>query len=809
MTTRAIRGFVLAAGLTLSTIASAQQGPAPSPDGWPRTMRTAAATYSVYPPQLDSWDGYRIAFHAAASVQAKGENEPSMFGVLEFEAATLTDKMARVVELQGLRIVKVTFPSAPEREPELQRDFQSLVPPKPVVALDRLEAQLAILGAEKKGQAQPVRNDPPRIVFAETPAALVYIDGEPAWRPVEKTSLERIINTRALVLRDPKTGSVWVHVLDGWVGASSLSGPWAVAKDVPKDAGKVAKEAAASGAVDLMEGPEDPKTKKRPSLKAGMPLIVVSDRPTEVVHFDGKPAWASIDGTNLLYVQNTTANVFRDIRTQRIYVLLSGRWFDSASTEGPWEYVPGGDLPPDFARIPDTSPKENVKASVPGTRQAEEAAIAAQVPQTATVYTSMATFKPAVAGTPILKPIDGTTLFYVFNSPDPIVEVTPSQWYAVQSGVWFVAPTLDGPWKVATSVPPVVYTIPVSSPVHFVTYVRIYSATPTTVVVGYTSGYMGTVVTPSGVVVYGTGYVYPAYVGRTVWYGPPVTYGYSVNVTYTPWTGWTFGFMAVGPGWYAPPPYWGPMRPPYYYPYPRPAPYGVAYGPHGGAAAWGPGGWAATSGNVYGQWGPTTAVTRNSAGYNAWTGNAWATQSGRSYNSATGQISAGQRGSVQNVYTGNYATGGRGATYNPTTGVSAAGGKVTVGNQYTGNQATAGRAVVSGPGGNTTTVAGASGSQGSVVRVGDSYYGTKDGNVYKSNGQGGYEQVTAKGKTPSTLTSAQTQSLQQQQSARQTGTQRATSAYSGGGASRASYGGGGASRGGAGGSPGGGAARRR
>jgi hypothetical protein len=800
--------LALAAVLVLSGSSRAAAAPPaspPSPDGWPRTWETARGTFAVYPPQLDSWDGRVLEFHSAASAQAPGEKEPSTFGVLEFRAQTLVDKLARVVELQDLQVTKATFPSLPDGGAGMVAVYQALVPRKPpVVALDRLESQLAILGAERKGEAQQVRNDPPRIVFAETAAALVAIDGAPAWRPVEKTSLERVLNTRALVLRDPAKGRVWVHVLDGWVGAASLAGPWAVAKDAPKDANKIAKEAAKSGAVDLMQGPEDPKTKKRPSLSAGMPLVVVSEVPTEVIHFDGKPAWSSIEGTNLLYVANTTANVFRDLATQKVLVLLSGRWFASSSMDGPWAFVPGAELPPDFARIPDSSPKENVKASVPGTRQAQEALIAAQIPQTATVYREKAKFKPTVSGTPVLKPVEGTDLLYVFNSPDPIIQVTPTQWYALQDAVWFTAPALQGPWVVATSVPAVVYSIPVSSPIHYVTYVRIYSYTPTQVVVGYTPGYLGTVVTPAGVVVYGTGYVYPAYVGPTVWYGPPPTYGYGVNVTYTPWTGWTFGFMAVGAAWYAPPPYWGPMRPPYYYPYPRPMPYGAAVGPYGGAAAWGPGGWAATSGNVYSSWGSTSAVTRNSAGYNAWTGNAWATQSGRSYNSATGQISAGQRGAVQNVYTGNYASGSRGATYNPSTGVAAAGQKATVGNAYTGNEVTAGRGVVSGPGGNTTSVAGVQGSGGgSVYRVGDSYYGTKDGNVYRSNGQGGYEQVTPKGSGSSTLSSSQTRSLQQQEAARQQGTQRASSAYggssgwggrSGSGSYGGSWGGGGGGR---------------
>ena len=78
--------------------------------------------------------------------------------------------------------------------------------------------------------------------------------------------------------------------------------------------------------------------------------------------------------------------MFRDLYDQQVYVLVTGRWFRAPSLGGPWAYVPGKDLPVDFALIPDTSPKENVKASVPGTPQAEEAAIEAGIPHMATIY---------------------------------------------------------------------------------------------------------------------------------------------------------------------------------------------------------------------------------------------------------------------------------------------------------------------------------------------------------------------------------------------------------------------------------------
>ena len=39
-----------------------------TPDPWPKIVKQAGATYTLYQPQLDSWDGYNFAAHAAVSV---------------------------------------------------------------------------------------------------------------------------------------------------------------------------------------------------------------------------------------------------------------------------------------------------------------------------------------------------------------------------------------------------------------------------------------------------------------------------------------------------------------------------------------------------------------------------------------------------------------------------------------------------------------------------------------------------------------------------------------------------------------------
>ena len=272
----------------------------------------------------------------------------------------------------------------------------------------------------------PVINPPPNFVFSQTAAVLVSIDGQPVWSKMPKTPLERCMNTRALILREKN--NLYVHLFDGYMEAENLSGPWTVAKKAPRDADKVAQELASQKVVDLMTGPANQKDQnQKPSLKTGAPVVYVETVPTELIVIEGAPDWVPITGTNLLYVNNSTANIVQDLDDQQTYVLVTGRWFRGPGFTGPWQYVSGKDLPPDFAKIPDDSPKENMKASVPGTPQAQEAIIAAGIPQTATVNRAGVNFTPQISGSPELNPIPNTTLNYVFNAADPIIEVSPTR----------------------------------------------------------------------------------------------------------------------------------------------------------------------------------------------------------------------------------------------------------------------------------------------------------------------------------------------------------------------------------------------
>ena len=753
MNTRRLKAWCAWATAGLLSLSLAAQEPAPAPDEtpWPYEITSGDTQIAVYQPQLDSWDGMTLKARAAVAVKegAKDDkNAKSSFGVLDITARTLVDKNTRLVTLDRYEIVKADFPTAANKEAAWAQLIRKDAAKRTrTIALDRLEANVAIVEAAERAPLS-LRNDPPAIVFSTVPAMLVYIDGAPQFRPLPGMAWQRVVNTRPLLVRQDK-GAHYLHVFDGWMTATAIDGTWSVSSKPPEELAKIAQAAIDSRSADMLTGQSDPE-QPAPSLKSTRPpAIKIATRPTELIVFEGEPKWAPIEGTQLLAAENTTGRVFKLLTDQKTYVLISGRWFRAADTAGPWQFVAANALAQDFSAIPDDSKYENAKASVAATPQAREAAIAAGIPSTAVVNAKEAKLTPPVIdGEPALAPIEGTPLHYVKNTATPIIQVSATSWYAVENGVWFSGSSARGPWVVATTVPTVIYTIPTTSPLHYVTYVKIYSATDTSVYVGYTPGYHGEYVDPvSSVVVYGTGYYYDPWIG-TSWYGPPVTYGFGVATTYTPWAGWglafgigwAWGAATVYSGWgYGCYPWWGPYG--WGYAWGPPVYWGGAAAGYRGAAVWGPGGWAARTNNVYTQWGNKARVSHASAGYNAWTGNAWAGQAGASYNSRTGVASAGQRGTVQNVYTGNYASSGRGVARDTDTGVVAGGRGGTIGNAYTGREVSGGSGTIYNPNtGNSANVSGIGGDNGKVVNVNGDIYAGHDGQVYR-HGDEGWEQV--------------------------------------------------------------------
>ena len=730
--------LLLASLLGVSQTALAQPAPAAPPnlpaDPWPRDVSIQNAAVLMYQPQINTWVGNQIDFRAALALKPSGAQQET-FGVVFATARTQVDKAARTVVFENLQITKIDFPTLPNRGAAYSTALQAgLTKQLRSISLDRLEASLA--ASDVKHAPVQVQNNPPQVVVSYTPAILVPVNGAPVWKPVPDDSrFQRVINTSALILKGGLGDRLYMHVYDGWLSADSIEGPWTLSTVQPLGMDDVAKKLARSGLVDMLDG--GPKADPKPTLAGGrVPTIVVSQQPTELIVFKGQPDFVPITGTQLLWAANTTADVFINTGNNQYYVLMAGRWFSAPALTGPWSFVAANALPPDFARIPPASQAGAVLPTVAGTPQAQEALISNSIPQTATVpLQNGPKFTPSFDGPPQYSPIPGTPLSYIVNSSVPLIRVDPGGYYAVTAGVWFTAADLTGPWRVATSVPAVIYTIPASSPLHYVTYVRIYDATTSVVYVGYTPGYLGTVVSPYGTVVYGTGYVYQPWIG-SVWYAPPYTYGVAAAPVYNPYVGFTYGF-AVGlatAAWMEP--YWGGA---YYHPY-----------------YWGGYGCCATaSANVYGHWG-NTAYSGTRSWY-AGGGVAGTTASGTYNNARTGVSGSYSGGRQYNAWTGN-ATRGYDRTGTGPDGGSGNVARASNYNTYTGQRSTANSASVTGPGGSSYNRSGATtaGPEGyahagggstynaatgktntwNTASVGNNHYADVNGNVYRNTGDG-------------------------------------------------------------------------
>ncbi|MBL8414615.1 MAG: hypothetical protein JNM42_09285 [Propionivibrio sp.] len=714
-------------------------GTAPPADPWPRDLSISNAAVLVYQPQINSWNGNKIDFRAALAIKPSGAQEET-FGVVFASARAQVDKVTRTVVFENLRITKSDFPTLPERGAAYVAELQaSLAAGLKTISLDRLQASLAASGI--KPSSVPVLNAPPQIIVSYSPAILVPIDGPPVLKPVaDYGQLQRAINTRALILTGGIGAAYYLHVYDGWLTSTSIGGPWTLASPgwgAQQELDNVARQLSAAGKVDLLDG--GPQANPKPSLANGVPTIYTAQGPAELVIFNGQPDFLPIDGTPLLWASNSTNDVLINTANNDYYVLLAGRWFRSAALSGPWTFVASNALPPAFAQIPASSKAAAVLASVAGTPQAQEAIIANSIPQTASVPLSNGpTFTPSFDGPPQYAPIAGTPLSSVVNSSVPIIQAGASGYYAVSAGVWFSAPQLTGPWVVASAVPDVIYTIPASSPLHYVTYVRIYEATPAVVFTGYTPGYLGTVVDPSGTVVYGTGYYYSPWIG-SVWYPAPVTYTVAAVPVYNPYVGFTFGFaMGLATAAWASP-YYGGFYGAYYHP-----------------AYWG--GYpccASASANVYGHWGNT--VTSGTRSWYAGGGVAGSTASGNYFNQRTGTSGSYAAGRQFNAYTGNYTRG-----YDRTVNTAAGGygnvARASNDNVYTGQRSTGSSVSGTGADGSSyqrsgATTAGPDGyahaGQGSTYNantgktntwntasVGNNHYADVNGNVYRNTGDG-------------------------------------------------------------------------
>src|SRR6476469_9783871 len=667
-------GSLLALPFEKAAAASTSGSNQTGDSSWPREKYSNGTRLIIYQPQIDDWKNFRdLSWRMAISLTPKGGK--TVLGVIEMKGNTNVDNVAKLVTITNPQVTGTYFPSLDNATKEkMDQLFKTFVPPTFSISLYHL---IASTPKKEAPAGVQLNNDPPQIFVGYRPSILLSVNGEPVLSVVPNTNLQFVVNTQWPLFLDEGSSTYYLAVGQQWLTAKKLDGPWSATKQLPPEMSKVPQDKQWSALKKFI-----PPTA---NTKGVTPDVFYSDKAAEIILFDGQPVYTQIPDTQLEYAANTNSVVFVYKPTQQFYYLTAGRWFSAADLQGPWAYTTPN-LPADFAKIPSTNPASAILATVPGTEEAKDAVLLAQVPTTMTVKPAEAAAKVKVsyAGDPKFEPIKGTSMQYATNTTDKVIELNGTYYLCLQ-GVWFMAPMPTGPWSTCMSVPNEIYTIPSSSPVYNVTYVTQTANSDGTVTSNYTAGYLGSFIlgaATGAILADGSGYWWPPYCNAGYYYPYPATYcgayyGYGYHYG-TPYYDYNTGAY----GWH-----------------------GSAYGPYGSA-----------------HWG---------AGYNPYTGTY---ARGGTVSTPYGSRSAAQ---AYNPYTGTYAQTRQGSSPTAQWGssyVSRGNQSATTGHYSTANGTVAGAA--DSQGGKAVGANTAWGNSAAGKTASGNMYAEHDGNVYKNTGNG-------------------------------------------------------------------------
>jgi hypothetical protein len=437
-----VLGFLVASSATLA------QDP-----GWPRTFEQPSGKLVLFQPHVDSWDS-GIVWRQAFQLTPAGR--PMAIGAASFQGTTSTNTETHIITVTATQVTGTYFPGLDEAASRpLVTLLSSLAPPTFDMSLELLVDYMRTPGSMRRSTSAA---SPPVMLVSYSPAVLLRLKGQPVLTPVPKTRLNSVTNTSWPLFEDSANGHFYLLANYLWLRAPRLEGPWQRVTRLPEDF----RHLPAGDRFMAVRKFVPPPPVRDPTV----PEVLYATSSVAMILFDGPPAFAPIAGTQLERATNTKSPVFRSKPAETYYCLVVGRWFSAPSLKGPWSDATSS-LPSDFSKIPPESPASAVLAAVPGTSQAEDAALLSQVPKQPAL--SAGQVSVTYQGSPQFAPVEGTTMQYATNTLDKVLLVG-SVYYLSRRGQWFIAPTPAGPWATAPGAPETIYTIPPSSPVYTVTY---------------------------------------------------------------------------------------------------------------------------------------------------------------------------------------------------------------------------------------------------------------------------------------------------------------------------------------------------
>jgi len=197
----------------------------------------------------------------------------------------------------------------------------------------------------------------PEIVVSTEPAELIVTEGPAAFVPLVDDLLV-LQNSEDDVFMHVSSQEFYIVLAGRWYHAGSLNGPWAYqpADDLPAAFANIPRDSNQADSRVYVAGTEEARDAV---LDAQVPQTAAVAR-GEVdieVDYDGEPVYQPVDGTDLVYIENTGSTV---LQSDGLYYLVEdGVWYVSSTPNGPWQV--STQRPAQVDTILPTSPVYNVK----------------------------------------------------------------------------------------------------------------------------------------------------------------------------------------------------------------------------------------------------------------------------------------------------------------------------------------------------------------------------------------------------------------------------------------------------------------
>ncbi len=227
-------------------------------------------------------------------------------------------------------------------------------PPKAIAAMVKPDETAT---AQEQALEPITAANAPEIVVSTRPAELIVTEGPAAFVPLVDDLLV-LQNSDDDVFMHVSSQKFYIVLAGRWYQAGSLTGPWLYQSadelptafaNIPRDSNQADSRVYVAGTEEAKDAVLDAYVPQTAAVKRGEVDIEVK--------YDGEPVYQPVDGTDLVYIQNTGSTVL--VSGGLYYLVEEGVWYVSSNRNGPWQV--SDHRPAQVDTILPTSPVYNTK----------------------------------------------------------------------------------------------------------------------------------------------------------------------------------------------------------------------------------------------------------------------------------------------------------------------------------------------------------------------------------------------------------------------------------------------------------------